>query len=215
MHTLSLGTLEHMGIGTTLIGYAILICFIYQFFRQLKKNPVTSWFMAYVFLTLFPVLNFIPLPSLIVAPYRAGITGLGAAALLGALFAGGARNLFARRRTVVADIQSGVDKAPVTVSSSLRKYDFLRKKKRRWGAARLAVGMAFVLWCGNLTVWGISIWKDEKSVFGTIARYDPYSIVARYNLATALVQQKKSAIATERRSGDARGEDVGGCVLHP
>jgi len=82
MHTLSLGYLDAAGLPLTFAGVALLALLLTGVYICIKKNPQLGWFAAFVALALLPVINLVPLPSLLVAPYRAGVAGVGVAVLL-------------------------------------------------------------------------------------------------------------------------------------
>jgi protein O-mannosyl-transferase len=82
MHTLSLGTMDQPGLPLTLAGVALLVAYVAGVAFSMRKNPQLGWFAAFVALALLPVINLVPLPSLLVAPYRAGVAGVGVAVLL-------------------------------------------------------------------------------------------------------------------------------------
>lgn len=174
MHLLTPVLFERIGMVTVLIGYALLLFYGTLFFRWASKDKPSAFFLAYIILALFPILNFIPLPSLLLAPYRAGTATLGACVLLATTlvwamnFATKQRLLGNRREN---DRQTALStRQPKTVPAMLVGVG----------------GAAFIVWCGGLTVWGNTQWLDEKTIFATISHYDPYSIVARFNNACLL-----------------------------
>lgn len=83
MHTLSLGTLQAVGWPSAFAGLVLLCAYIAGLVRLAKLDPRLGWIGAFVALSLLPVANLVPLPSLLVAPYRAGVAGVGVAVLLG------------------------------------------------------------------------------------------------------------------------------------
>lgn len=163
MHTFCLGTLERAGAWPVIVGFAMLGLSLLLFRRWLRTQPAAAWFLGLVLLSLLPVSNFVPMPSLLVAPYRGIIAGLGVAALLGWGFgAQGLRGSGARR-------------------SFLHPFTL--------------VGSLYAVWCVGLTLWGAAQWRDEKTIYSTIVRHDPYSIVVRLNLTSVLLQQGQTAQA--------------------
>lgn len=149
MHTLSLGTFERVGAASWLAGLALLVGFLYLTVRKNRAGASLGWFAALAMLSILPVCNLVPLPSLLVAPYRAGVAGLGVAAVL-AVWA----------------------------------------VRANW---RLAAISAFAVWCAWLTFAGAAQWKDSATIFSTITRHDPYSIIARRNLTGVLLRKEDLA----------------------
>lgn len=86
MHSFSLDAIASAGIWSVLCGFIILGLMAVSFRRWLRTEPAAAWFLAFTFLSLFLIANFIPIPTLLIAPYRAGVTGLGVAALMGWAF---------------------------------------------------------------------------------------------------------------------------------
>lgn len=83
LHTLTLDTLNQAGSWTIVAGYTALLLYGTLLWRWLRASMAAAWFLALSLLVLLPVSNMIPLPSLTMAPYRAGVAGLGVAGLLG------------------------------------------------------------------------------------------------------------------------------------
>jgi tetratricopeptide (TPR) repeat protein len=81
MHTLSLGALERAGFLAAAFGYAIFTTTALLLLRWPKAAPGLVWFMALIVLSLLPVSNLIPMPFLLVAPYRAAVAAIGMAVL--------------------------------------------------------------------------------------------------------------------------------------
>jgi hypothetical protein len=81
MHTLSLGALERTGFWAVGAGYGILTMAALLILRWRKTAPGSVWFLALGVLSLLPVSNLIPMPFLLVAPYRAAVAGIGVAVL--------------------------------------------------------------------------------------------------------------------------------------
>lgn len=91
MHSVTVISLERAGFWSALSGFALLAVSLALIRRWLRSEPAAAWFLALVVLSLLPVSNLMPLGSLIVAPFRAGVAGLGVAALLAWAIAGGRR----------------------------------------------------------------------------------------------------------------------------
>ncbi|MGC8666639.1 MAG: tetratricopeptide repeat protein [Chthonomonadales bacterium] len=162
LHTFCLGWFEHHPVWSLAIGSAALAGSLWLLASLLKRRECTAaWFLIFIWLSALPVLNFLPLPSLLVAPYRVGITGIGVAALL----------------------------AWAINSIGYARGNALRATLR-WSAAG-----AFFVWYAALTLWGVGQWKDARTLFGTTVRYDPYSIIARMNLAAELLNDHQSQAA--------------------
>lgn len=160
MHMLSLGYLQSAGLPLTFAGVALLAVLLVAAYACIRKNPQLGWFAALVVLALLPVSNLVPLPSLLVAPYRAGVAGIGVAVLL-AFF-----------------------------------LTSLENKKIAW-----TVGTLFTIWCAWLTYWGSTQWSDPVRIFGRITAEDPYSIIARRNMATYLMRTGQSLPAKHQMEG--------------
>jgi tetratricopeptide (TPR) repeat protein len=180
MHTLSLGALEQAGVWSVLFGFGVTTMALLLFMRWLRREPAAAWFLAFVCLTLLPVSNIVPMPFLLVTPYRAGAAGLGVAALLawGAVGASGVR----RSGSTLDSSVSSSPSLPLSPSPPLLKGGF---------------AALFILWCAGLTVWGAAQWRDEIHLMRTMVRYDPQSIVARYVLAESYLRQNRAAEAAE------------------
>ncbi len=178
MHLLSLGSLERFGFWSVLPGYVVLVSLFVAMVRGVDRCPAGAWFCGFMLGGLLPVSNLIPLPSLAVAPYRVGICGPAAAALIALCFAAGYRTAWEGVRALktsksdtVASIRgAGAWKSPL----------------------RLAIGVALLCGWGTMTIWGAGRWQDERMLFGTIVQYDPDSIVGRFNLTTALLKQHRT-----------------------
>ena len=82
MHTLSLGSIEQAGPVLAWAGFALFLALLAGVVYCMRRNPKLGWFAGFVALAILPVSNIVPLPSLLVAPYRAGVAGAGVAVLL-------------------------------------------------------------------------------------------------------------------------------------
>jgi tetratricopeptide (TPR) repeat protein len=82
IHTMSLGGLDRSGLWTAVLGYVVLGLCLYQGMRWLRSCPPAAWFMGLILLAILPISNLLPLPSIVVTPYRGGMAGVGVAALL-------------------------------------------------------------------------------------------------------------------------------------
>jgi hypothetical protein len=188
LHLLSVGTLERAGIWSILPGFAALMAVAVLAVRSMDRRPAISWFCGFLLLAVLPVCNILPLPSLVVAPYRVGLAGPAAAALLAYLFTSGYRA--AVTMAAPANSPAGAHEADRSDTSN-RTY----KTNKHLAQLKLATGCLALIWFGALTTWGAAQWQDERSIFSTIVRYDPDSIVGRFNLTTALLKLHKSGPA--------------------
>ncbi len=64
-------------------GYAVVTGSIVLLLRWLRTAPRAAWMLAMALVTIAPVLNFMPMMSLLVAPFRAALTGLAVCGLVG------------------------------------------------------------------------------------------------------------------------------------
>jgi Flp pilus assembly protein TadD len=167
IHTLSLGPFVALGDWILPIAVALLGGVAILFFRLLRVAPEAAWFLAWISLTLFAVSNVVPIWSMLVCPYRAGVAGVGAAALAAWLL------------EVVA-IRGASAPGGRTAAPSVAAY---------------GLAAVFLLWWGTLSIWAIRQWADDVTIARTIARFDPDSLFARENLATSLLRLHRSAEA--------------------
>jgi hypothetical protein len=176
MHTMSLGGFVRAGVLPVASGAVIALLTVWLLLRWLRQEPAAAWFVAFILTTLLLVSNLYPVPSMLVTPYRAGVAGLGAAALLAwGLFRLGSQTLKQKE-------PSNESEMPSESSSILL---------RRRSVIRVAAVVGLVLWWGGLTLWGVGLWKNEEIAARVFVRYDPDSIWARYNLTSALLNSRK------------------------
>jgi tetratricopeptide (TPR) repeat protein len=83
MHLLSLGPFERAGFSAVLLGYGALAVALWLLWRLVRRDRPSAWFLLLSLLSLAPVSGVVPLPFLLVAPYRAAIACIGVSALLG------------------------------------------------------------------------------------------------------------------------------------
>ena len=106
MHTLSLSAFAPLGGAVVPLGLGIAAALLCLFLRWVRTSPAAAWFSAWTLCLALPVSNALPLPSLLVAPYRIAAAGIGVAGILGFLLAGGMKNAakfrFAVPRTALA-----------------------------------------------------------------------------------------------------------------
>ena len=69
--------------GTALAGYAVLSGLVAGGILLVRARVVAAYWLAWALLAIVPVANLVPVSSLIVAPYRAALSGVGVAALCG------------------------------------------------------------------------------------------------------------------------------------
>jgi protein O-mannosyl-transferase len=185
MHLLSVVSLERWGIWTILPGYAALAAVVALCVTSLRRRPAVAFFCAFVLAGILPVSNLVPIPSLVVAPYRVGLCGPAAAALLAYAFAYACYAAYATaKRTLAAE--------GMTIRSSATMLPSLLWRQSRGACIQTAAGAAMAVWCCALTCWGARQWQDECGLFSTIVRYDPDSIVARCNLTSALLRRHRT-----------------------
>lgn len=170
MQTLSLGAMQRYGIGTALLGGGIGVAAIIFLGRWIRTDRPRAWFLASILFYMLPVSNMIPLPSLLAAPYRAGVAGLAFAALLAATL--------------------------VRIAEWLLQNERFRTQMR---PALAISGAALLVWNGGLTIWGVSQWQQEGSLFTSFIRYDPDSMISRVNMISLLLRTSHSEEA-ERES---------------
>lgn len=82
MHMLSLGNFQAGGWGIALGGLAVWAFGFAGCFRLLLRQHPAGLFALLTLLALLPVSNLIPLPSLLIAPYRAGVAMIGCSGLI-------------------------------------------------------------------------------------------------------------------------------------
>jgi hypothetical protein len=176
IHTFSLGAFVPMGGWCLLVAGALLGAFGYLFVRGLRSAPAVSWFMALTVLSLALVSNLIPVPSMLVCPYRAGVAGIGAAALMAWML----------DRLLVAAAEA--------------------KHSRRFAlSARAAVAAAGVMtWWTVLCGWGVFQWQDELAIVRQFVRQDPSSVWSHTNLAAALMKAHQPKLARAEMEGILR-----------
>lgn len=171
MHTLSLGSFVKIGGWSVLGGAAIALGCVWMLTRWRRTVPIAAWWLAFSILNLALVSNLYPVPSMLVAPYRAAVSGLGVAALGGLIFGGWLHQLATRLAA----------RLPMTWPSPMISPNVL--------AGALAV--APVLWCGWLTNRGAACWIDEITIAHRFVQSDPDSISARFNYTSALLTAKR------------------------
>lgn len=171
MHTRSLGAFVHAGWLPVPGGLLVAFGSVIAFRHWRRTEPSAAWFLAFIVLTLLMVSNLYPVPSALVVPYRAGVAGVGAAALLGWGMGSLLDRLFAL---------------------SWRDLWLRPGRRRPFGQAALAaVSGVYLFWCGGLTFWGSGRWQNQETISRTLVQYDPDSVWARYNLTTALMMQHR------------------------
>lgn len=93
LQTYTLGSFAQSAWTWTVLGFALVVAFVWAWLKVFRHDPKLAWFGALLLLSIVPVANIVPPPSLVVAPYRAGLAVLGLAAVMGALI-GRARHLW-------------------------------------------------------------------------------------------------------------------------
>ena len=188
MHMLSIGELERFGMASVFSGFAILGGMFVLFARLWKTSKRSAWFLAFVFMSAFPILNLLPLPSIIVAPYRVGVTGLAVASLMGVCFAWLISPLFAKVLSLIPSRGEVEDKGNTPEPLKLKGLQV-------FGAM---AGACMLLWMTSLTWRGAGVWQNEGTVFSEFSRCDPDSAIARINYSSALIAEHKSKEATQQ-----------------
>jgi len=79
MHMFSLANHDGSAALWSLAGAATLALLVFLGVRLARRSPEAFWFLALALLGFLPVSNLVAMPSLIVAPYRVGIAGIGVA----------------------------------------------------------------------------------------------------------------------------------------
>jgi tetratricopeptide (TPR) repeat protein len=83
MHTLGLREWEKAGAWPVAAGWLVAGCAVFLLVRWRRVQSTAAWFLGWAVLALLPVSNLIPLPFLLAAPYRAALSQMGIAAVLG------------------------------------------------------------------------------------------------------------------------------------
>lgn len=201
LHLLSAGPLERWGPWPVAAGYALLAGLLLACRRNLASCPSVSWYCGFLLAGALPVCNIIPLPSLALAPYRVGICGPAAAGLLGCLVATiWSRTVAALRPAGKPGVAS--DTTPLRQEQDATIRHAHTRQPVAWASGlQTLICASALIWCGGLTWWGAGRWQDESTVFSTFVRYDPDSIVARFNLSTALLKQHRTSQALSELDG--------------
>ncbi|HXG24393.1 MAG TPA: hypothetical protein VNJ09_07565, partial [Chthonomonadales bacterium] len=182
MHSLTVIALERAGIWSVLGGYALLALSIALILRWMRRIPAAAWFLALAVLWLLPVSNFVPLSSLIVAPFRASVAGLGIAGVLAWAIALMTPARYVRGHDVEHSRTSNLSESQV-----------------RWGViARVAAGGSIAVWYLWLSLWGVGQWDSQMQVYSTFARYDPGSMYVQEGLIGGLMEAGKVQEARNR-----------------
>ncbi len=197
MHTLTLNRFEQVGVWPLATGFGLVALIVYAAWRWRKTERPAFWMLSLVVLTLLPVSNLIPLPSLLVAPYRAGVTGLASCVLIAWLLVGRLRQaqLPTGRGGDLGERAKSADMPGLRQAQPPGLAGILGLRQAQppgisFGRVRVVLAGGLVLWCAGLTVWGCQQWSSAETIFRTVVRYDPASIVGRYNLTTALLETK-------------------------
>jgi len=115
------------------------------------------------------VLNVLPIGSLLMGPYRAALSGVGAAAVLAWLFT----SALSRGETESAEITQAKAKRPTLgIAPAV-------------GAVYLGVSLGLVL-------WGSGRWTSDHLITTTIARFTPFNLAVTRSVATELVDHDKT-----------------------
>ncbi|MFM7322725.1 MAG: hypothetical protein ACKO5K_14560 [Armatimonadota bacterium] len=86
MHTVTTSTFHATSsLGSALLGIALAGGLCLVLVHLVRRRAIEGWWLAWAMLAIAPIANFIPVSSLIVAPYRASLAGVGVAGLVGSL----------------------------------------------------------------------------------------------------------------------------------
>lgn len=178
MHSLSLGTMDRAGLGLSCAGIVLLGLFMAGTVICIRRNPKLGWFAGFVALAMLPVSNLVPLPSLLVAPYRAGVAGLGVAVLMAWVLtnlpfkqlAYGIGALFVCWCTWMTYWGSTQWMDPVTVFSRFTSEDPTSIVARRNMTGYLMVNGKFKEAAAQMegiltSLYGSTAWKDPDTAF--------------------------------------------------
>ena len=188
MHMLSIGELEKFGMASVLGGYSALLSLVAFLAYCCKKAKQSAWFVGYILLSALPILNLLPIPSIIVAPYRVGVTGLAVAILMGlglARLASPILGKLFRPARVGDDVEAASAPVKPVVFNPLR-------------VAGIFAGASLIVWMTFLTYNGAAVWQNESTVFAEFSRYDPDSAIARINYSSALIASNQPAKAADQ-----------------
>jgi protein O-mannosyl-transferase len=161
MHRLSLEGFAGQGPWPAAAGYAAIALLAGLWFHLVRRDPASAWFLGVMVLLFLPVSNLLPLPFLVVAPYRAALPWIGGAALVGRFFG----------------------RALEHVESNQSRSAFARLLP--WAVALV------VVWHGVLTVWGSLQWRRESTFFAQVTSHDPRCIVAKTIYTYSLEREKR------------------------
>lgn len=83
LHTFTFENSRQLGAAPVILGYALLAASVIWLLRIRKEHPQVTLLGSLMLVTMLPVCHIIPLPSLLAAPYRVGISGVAVALILG------------------------------------------------------------------------------------------------------------------------------------
>lgn len=184
MNTMSLGAFARAGVWPLLSGAAIVAAFLVGTWKLSRREPAAAWLLALAGMALVVVSNIWPVPSMLVAPYRAGATGVAMAGFMAwmlwrlAIPASGSQ------------IETCYNEADVDVEAP-------RTAAPRWRRlTACAIGVGFAAWCGFLVANGAGKWQTDIEAATRIVKYDPDSIWGHLNLTTGLLNAGKKEPAS-------------------
>ena len=177
IHSLSLGYLSNHGIWSLAGGGCILAMVAGIFSKWRTSQPEAAWFLAYIVLNLAMVSNIILLQGTPVTPSRAGIAGVGVAALLGWML--GSRHLGHR---------------PFALRKPLVSQELWRMQFRR------IILACFLCWCCYISFNAAREWQNEVTAASVIIKNDPDCVWARYKLSCTLLSRHNTRPAIEELS---------------
>ncbi len=85
LQTYTLGPFSSAAWTWAILGYILLLSYIWAWFRIQRVDPILGWFGAFLFLAFVTMINIAPPPSFELAPYRAPLAVLPFAAIVGIL----------------------------------------------------------------------------------------------------------------------------------
>jgi len=168
LHTWTLGAISKSGAISIVIGYMLAAGAVVAFVRWMRSKPVLAWFFAGTVLLLVPVSNAFPLITQVVAPYRAGTAGFGAAAVIG---------------WAIVDL---LDKARASKTVG---------PQSRWVAAPALI---YLVWLGSLTLWDTRIWRTQLDASLAVEHYDPTSTFGTLEVAASYIDKGQTEPAVAR-----------------
>jgi hypothetical protein len=168
IHTWTLGAISKTGAISVVIGYMLAAGAVVAFVKWMRSEPTLAWFFAGTVLLLIPVSNVFPLVTQVVAPYRAGTAGLGAAVVIG---------------WVIIRLWDRAESMPAVGSRRL---------------CIAASALTYVVWLGGLTLWDTRTWRDQLTISSAIEQCDPTSTFATLEVVSSYLNIAQAEPAITR-----------------